>query len=374
MDPTVFIIILNWNSWRDTIECLESLYRMTYSPYVIVIVDNGSEDDSVKKINQYCNGEINVKTEFFEYNPDNKPINIIEYTRKEAEHATINLQPKQVILIKNEKNDGFAEGNNIGVRFSQNADYLLLLNSDTVVDPAFLERLIIASEKDDIGVVQPKILRRDNPRIIDSVGQEMYWDGNIQDIWFGKPDDKRFDTIHEIFGACATAALIKKKVLEKTGLFDPDFFLIFEDVDLSWRIRLAGYKTVLVPDAVVYHKRGVSGKLSRTSQFYVIRNRIYIAAKYFPLSYVLRFLPFYGYHFTRLLGLHYEVGESLSTFFKKLRACIKERSVIQKSPHYKKTVEQWIFTVDMVDWYKKKVKKLVRKGKGSQPDSQWAQN
>ncbi len=368
MDPTVFIIILNWNSWRDTIECLESLYRMTYSPYVIVIVDNGSEDDSVKKINQYCNGEINVKTEFFSYNPDNKPINIIEYTRKEAEHATINLQPKQVILIKNEKNDGFAEGNNIGVRFSQNADYLLLLNSDTVVDPAFLERLIIASEKEDIGVVQPKILRRDNPRIIDSVGQEMYWDGNIQDIWFGKPDDKRFDTIHEIFGACATAALIKKKVLEKTGLFDPDFFLIFEDVDLSWRIRLAGYKTVLVPDAVVYHKRGVSGKLSRTSQFYVIRNRIYIAAKYFPLSYVLRFLPFYGYHFTRLLGLHYEVGESLSTFFKKLRACIKERSVIQKSPHYKKTVEQWIFTVDMVDWYKKKVKKLVSKGKGSQPE------
>lgn len=367
MDPKVFIVILNWNSWKDTIECLESLYYLTYSNYVIVIVDNGSEDDSVEKIKKYCNGEITVETEFFKYNPDNKPISIIEYTQKEAEYKKINLKPNQLVLIKNEKNDGFAEGNNIGMRFSLSADYILLLNSDIVVDPAFLEQLVTTCEKDQkIGVVQPKILRRDNPHVIDSVGQEMYWDGNIRDIWFGKTDDKRFDTLHEIFGACAAAALIRKKVLEETGLFDPDFFLIFEDVDLSWRIRLAGYKTVLVPDAVVYHKRGVSGVLSRTSWYYGIRNRFYVVARYYPISYILRFLPFYGYHFASLLVLHYELGKSLSIFFKKLSACIRERAVITKSPNYKKTVEQWIFTFDIGTWYKTKVKKLVRKFKGSQ--------
>ena len=364
MDPAVFIIILNWNNWEDTITCLESLFCMSYAHYIIVIVDNGSDNDSVKKIKQYCNGEIKVETEFFKYNPDNKPITYRECTPKESEHIT-NLQPKEVVLIKNEKNDGFSEGNNIGIKFSLKADYILLLNSDTIVDPAFLEHLLDAVER-DIGCVQPKILRKDNPHIIDSVGQELYEDGTIQDIWFGKPDDKRFDTIHEIFGACATAALIKRDVLEKTGLFDPDFFLIFEDVDLSWRIRSKGLKTVLVPHAVVYHNRGVSGRVSCTSRFYIIRNRFYIAARYYPLSYILRFLPFYGYHFAILVKLHYVSKLSLGPFFKKVCACIRERRILQKSPHYKKTVEQWIITCEVMDWYKTKIKKLIRKITGFQ--------
>ena len=83
--PKVSIIILNWNGWKDTVECLESLYQITYPNYDVIVVDNGSEDESIEKIKRYCKGEIKVESKFFDYLPTNKPIKIIEYTREEAE-------------------------------------------------------------------------------------------------------------------------------------------------------------------------------------------------------------------------------------------------------------------------------------------------
>jgi len=85
MKPKVSIIILNWNGWKDTIECLESVYQITYPNYNVIVVDNGSEDESIEKIREYCKGKIKVESKFFEYNLGNKPIKIIEYTREEAE-------------------------------------------------------------------------------------------------------------------------------------------------------------------------------------------------------------------------------------------------------------------------------------------------
>jgi len=122
MNPKVSIIILNWNGWKDTIECLESLYQITYPNYDVILVDNGSEDESIEKIKEYCEGKIMVESKFFKYDPSNKPIKIIEYTREEAEGGggkekkITNLpSDKKMILIKNEKNYGFAEGNNVGL-------------------------------------------------------------------------------------------------------------------------------------------------------------------------------------------------------------------------------------------------------------------
>jgi GT2 family glycosyltransferase len=83
--PKVSIIILNWNGWEDTIECLESLYQITYSNYDVIVVDNGSEDESIEKTKEYAEGKIRVESKFFEYSSENKPIKIIEYTREEAE-------------------------------------------------------------------------------------------------------------------------------------------------------------------------------------------------------------------------------------------------------------------------------------------------
>ena len=83
--PRVSIIILNWNGWKDTIECLESIYQITYQNYDVIVVDNGSKDDSVQKIKEYCEGKIKVESKFFEYDPSNKPIYVLEYTREQAE-------------------------------------------------------------------------------------------------------------------------------------------------------------------------------------------------------------------------------------------------------------------------------------------------
>jgi len=141
MNPKVAIIILNWYGWKDTIECLESIYQIDYPKYDIIVIDNGSEDESIEKIKQYCNGKLDVKSDFFTNSTKNKPIKIFEYNRKDIETALkekeIENLPsnRKIILIKNEDNYGFAEGNNIGMRYaikSLNPDYILLLNNTRI--------------------------------------------------------------------------------------------------------------------------------------------------------------------------------------------------------------------------------------------------
>ena len=179
MNPKVSIITLNWNGWKDTIECLESLYQITYPNYDIIVVDNGSKDESTAKLEIYCEGEIKVESKFFEYSGENKPIKIIGYTREEAEagggkeNEVAGLPSnRKLILIKNEKNYGFAEGNNSGMRYALkalNPEYVLLLNNDTVVDKEFLGVLVKAGMSyERIGICGAKLLKMHNPKIIDS--------------------------------------------------------------------------------------------------------------------------------------------------------------------------------------------------------------
>lgn len=117
MNPKVSIIILNWNGWEDTIECLESLYQITYPNYDVIVVDNCSKDESIEKIKEYAEGKIEVESKFFAFSDNNKPIKIVEYTREEAEaggwkEKELENVPsnRKLILIKNEKNYGFAGG------------------------------------------------------------------------------------------------------------------------------------------------------------------------------------------------------------------------------------------------------------------------
>jgi len=194
--PKVSIIILNWNGWEDTIECLESLYQITYPNYDVIVVDNGSEDESIEKIKEYAEGNIEVESKFFEYSDRDKPIKIIEYKREEAEagggkEEDIADLPsnKRMIITKNEKNYGFAEGNNIGMRYALkalNPEYVLLLNNDTVVDKEFLGELVKVWESDEkIGIVGLRFITMIGvKKELGLPGQKSFfgWEGCLEDL------------------------------------------------------------------------------------------------------------------------------------------------------------------------------------------------
>src|SRR5665647_2161931 len=180
--PNVFIVILNWNGWEDTIECLESLYDISYPNYNVVIVDNDSQDDSLARIRAYARGEVVVESASLPYDCRKEPLSVTNYTRREAEDIQATTLSKKLVrgnrnkasngslvIIQNEQNSGYPEGNNIGMRYAlkASADYVLLLNNDTVVDKYFLSELVRAADKDArIGVIGPKIYWYDVPNVI----------------------------------------------------------------------------------------------------------------------------------------------------------------------------------------------------------------
>ncbi len=283
MFPRVSIIILNWNGWRDTIECLESLYRITYPNYDVIVVDNGSRDDSIKRIKEYAGGKIEVNSKFFEYSPSNKPIRVFEITESEARKGKFNkpayenVDPdRRMILIKNKDNYGFAGGNNIGIKFALsilNPDYVLLLNNDTVVDPNFLRELVkVAETGRKIGVVGPKIYYYDyNGRsdvINFTTARLTLWKGEEKRYGAGEIDNGQWNKVIEgdkLEGSCM---LIKKEVLKKIGLFDEKFFCYWEETDLCFRAKKVGYNLVYAPYAKTWHKIAVSSG-GTSSSFYV---------------------------------------------------------------------------------------------------------
>ena len=167
--PKVAIIILNWNSWKKTIECLESLYLIDYPSYEIILVDNGSKDGSVGKIMEYAAGKIRVDSKFFQFDTTNKPLNLIKPTSPSRFN-------KELILIQNKENQGFAEGVNIGLRLIQKhpPDYVLLLNNDIVVGKRFLTELINSAEASPkIGIAGPTIYYYDNQTTVAFAGENL---------------------------------------------------------------------------------------------------------------------------------------------------------------------------------------------------------
>ena len=292
--PRVSIIILNWNGWKDTVECLESLYRINYPSYDVIVIDNGSKDGSVQKIKEYALGKIQVSSKFFDYTSRNKPIRIFEIGEEDAKRGRFQKPfyektdpERRMILIRNRDNYGFAGGNNVGIKFalsSLNPEYILLLNNDTVVHPDFLMELVQIAEIDKrIGVVGPKILYYKNPKTINSVGARVNWIfGSSENIGEGAEDHGQYDLVGErnaILGACM---LIRKTSLFDAKLFDENFFILLEETDLCIRIKTHKYRVMYTPSAKVYHKGEQSRKkMSSRSLYYSYRNRILFIKNHF---------------------------------------------------------------------------------------------
>jgi GT2 family glycosyltransferase len=303
----IAIIILNWNNAATTLNCINSLRGILN----IIIIDNGSEEKDFKRLQE-------------------------------------NL-PKDIHLISNSSNLGFSEGNNIGIKYAiehLKADYIILLNNDTIVNQNFIEPLIKTIESDNsIAAVQPKILKIKNKSTIDSAGQIAYKYGSVRDRGINQPDCPVFQRKEEIFGACGAAVLYRASALKEIGFFDKQLFCLFEDVDIAWRLRLKGYKIIYSPESIVYHERGISGVISKTNKtirrFFGFRNCLIITLRYYPKRFIFLFLPVHIYRF--LTAWYFKLKYKIHLpFIELLSTAIQERHFIQKSNLIKEIQAKWI--------------------------------
>lgn len=249
MPPKVTIIVLNWNGADHTVACLAALTATTYANFDILAVDNGSSDDSVASIRS----------------------------------AFPNLR-----IIETGRNLGYAGGNNVGIKeaLAQGAQYVWILNNDTVVQPDTLQRMVDAAERDEsIGMVGSKVCYLDTPDIIWYAGGTVDLKcGGTRHIGKDEPDRGQHDTPAETGYVTGCSMLVKRQVIEAIGLMDEAYFLYFEDVDWSLKARQAGWKLLYEPKAVLYHAEGAQdGKLySDRFIYYTLRNRLYFMKRFAP--------------------------------------------------------------------------------------------
>ncbi len=335
MNPRVTIITLNWNGWQDTIECLESLYCVDYDNYHIILVDNASTDESLAKIDAYCSNQRKLTPYSAEHLIRNKPTRITHYGEVSAEPGTgrggeaVRLQANSALtVIQNDQNYGFAEGNNIAVKYALDTlhpDYVLLLNNDTVVNKHFLTALVNAAECDQqIGVMQPKILRYADSTI-ESTGikDDVLLYSRFRGLF--ETDEGQYDNEREcgFFYASGACMFIRLDFLEALGgeCFDPQLFAYYEDVDLSWMSRLLGYKVAYCPKSVCYHKGSTTFGVGTPMVLYLShRNRLRVMIKNYSLKTLVFVLPLTIVLKGSLLTYDWIVNYDSSYLFSFLRA------------------------------------------------------
>ena len=253
----VTVVIPNWNGTRFLKLCLSALRHQSFRDFETIVVDNGSEDDSLGFV------------------AENFP---------------------EVETIALGENRGIAVAFNIGIEASE-SEYVVLLNNDTEQDPGWLETLVRAAEDHpESGLFASKLVDFHDRRVLDGAGDAMRLSGLPYRLGHGERDRGQFDTPCYVFGACAAAALYRKSLFEEVGLFDEDFVSYCEDGDLSFRAQLAGHLCFYVPDAVVYHMGSAStgGKRSPTATRLGTRNSLSLLVKDLPLSAVPHILPFFA--------------------------------------------------------------------------------
>lgn len=281
LQKKVHIVLLNWNNEEDTLECIKSLQEIDYNNYETIIVDNGSEKESVLKIKK-------------------------EYP--------------EIKIIENKKNIGFAGGNNVGIKYAMEngADYVLLLNNDTTVEKDFLNKLVEKGESDEKnGLVGAKIYFHNEPDRIWFAGGKVNWLKNKgTHIGLDEIDKGQYDEIKEVDYLTGCCLLIKKEVIEKISQADlnsrsrvglnsrsrvglsprsrvglsprsnqieflaEDYFLYYEDTDFCLRAKNADYKCLYVPQAKIYHKISRSTKPGSAGYiYYHVRNGLVMAKR-----------------------------------------------------------------------------------------------
>tara|TARA_R110000744_G_scaffold116386_1_gene217673 strand:- start:20961 stop:21869 length:909 start_codon:yes stop_codon:yes gene_type:complete len=257
--PLVSIISINYNDAAVTMDMLESLQQLSYTNYEVLIIDNASPTD----------------------NPD-----IIKETYP------------NIILIKSDKNLGFAGGNNLGVHEAK-GEYLLFINNDTIVPSGFIEPLVETLKNDaSIGMVSPKIKFHWDSTLIQYAGYTpmSHWTIRNNSIGYHQKDDGRFDQEGETESIHGAAMMIPKSVVDKVGTMTEIYFLYYEEHDWAEKIKRAGFKIYYQPKSYILHKESLStGKFSPLKTYYIARNRIVFARRNFKPKQLFVSLLFQGF-------------------------------------------------------------------------------
>jgi GT2 family glycosyltransferase len=250
MKKTIFVIILNWNGWQDTAECVESCGKLDYPNFHILVIDNGSTDDS----------EAQLQERF----PD-------------------------LEIIQTGENLGFSGGNNVGIKYAleQGAEYIWLLNNDTIVDPRCLSLMVQTAEADDrVGMVGSKIYYHHAPGTIWYAGGEIDLGkgGLTRHIGQDEKDQGGDNRAIETDYITGCSLLARRTMIEEVGLLEEKYFLYLEDADWSLRARQQGWRLLYQPAAHLWHKEGAQSEKIYSERFiyYYLRNRFFFVRRFAP--------------------------------------------------------------------------------------------
>lgn len=296
--PAVSVIVLNYNGCRWLEGCLSSLAAQDFHSLEVILVDNQSSDASI---------------------------------------ALVRGRFPWVRVLGLDQNAGFAGGNNAGARLARGR-FLAFLNNDTEADGHWVSALTTALDANPhAGLATSLVVYLHDPSIVDSAGDGYARWGGAFKHRHGQPDSGDRRTV-EVFGMCGAACMIRREVFDELGGFDEDLFLVYEDVDLSYRAQLRDYRCLYVPDARVRHAGSATmGTVSRTSVFHGQRNLEWVYIKNTPSRLLLRTLP--GHIVYALAGgLYLAWSGHFGTWLAAKRAAIaglpavlRKRRVVQRS-------------------------------------------
>jgi len=307
--PKVVIIILNWNKWQETIECLESTCKLEYPNYEVIVVDNGSVNDSVYKLIDWFKNVLKVESQKLPYLLD--------------ENAKILLRTPKYTLISSSENLGFSGGNNLAIEYAINLeeapDFIFLLNNDARIDKKCLKASVQIAISQNADIVGALIKSFDGKKIIFTGAKfntELFWGKRFK-------SSDRLSIFWEVDRVEASGMLISRRLLlerkrEKGYFLDPSLFLYYEETEFCAWAKMKGYKILMTSEAVVYHHVGSSLGSKNNPLFFYYLTRNWFRMSKLLLPWWLK-LPFYIWYpisriirsLLRILKGQYEVAEAI---------------------------------------------------------------
>jgi GT2 family glycosyltransferase len=296
---TFSVIVLNYNGSGILGQCIESVLKTSYASFEVLIVDNGSTDDSIPVVQRFADPRIR--------------------------------------LVISKENLGYAGGNNLGARFAR-GDILVFLNNDTIVDPEWLSKIVPVFQDHTVGAAQAKLMLYDAPTKLDSAGHFIdrfcisYVTGHLQE------DRGQYDKQRTLFGATGAAFAVSRHLFKTLSGFDEEFFILFEESDLCWRIWLSGHQVVFAANSKVYHRGGTT-RLQRgifDNLYFMRRNRIRAMIKNLERANLVKCLVPGLFVFALIGLLASDPGSYMLAYLKALKwnlshieSTLRERTTIQ---------------------------------------------